>query len=333
MARSRILGTGHYLPERVVTNFDLMKVMDTTNEFILERTGIQRRRYADPADGTTDLAARACQAALDDAGLAADQIDLVVMNTLTPDHYNPACAFFLQPKLGITGIPVFDLRQQCAALLYGLSLADQYVGSGTCRHVLVVCAEILSKFLDTSNDGRNLSVLLGDGAGAVVVGPTEDESKGIQSVILHADGSFATALRTEAPGCAAGRSRHLTVEDIESGRIYDRMEGRTVFDNGVEKMSGVVEELLAANSLSVDDIDLIVPHQPNLRMLEAIIERLGFPPEKFFINVVDYGNMASATLPIALDQARRAGRIHEGSRIVLVGFGAGFSWGAGLIRM
>ena len=333
MAKSCILGTGHYLPERVVTNFDLMKVMETTNEFIVERTGIEKRRWADPEMGTSDLAVRACHAALDDAGLAPDQIDLVIMNTLTPDHHNPGCAFFLQPKLGMANIPVFDIKQGCAALMYGLSLADHYVVAGTYRHVLVVCAETQSKFLDTSNAGRNLSALQGDGAGALVVGPSDESGKAIELVIIHADGRGAEALGTAAPGCAAGRTKHLSPEDFEAGRVYERMNGKLVFQNAVEKMSSVMEEILDANALSIHDIDLIVPHQPNLRLLEEIIRRTGFPAEKFFINVVEHGNMASATTPVALDQARRSGRIRDGDLILIVAFGAGFSWGAALVRM
>jgi 3-oxoacyl-[acyl-carrier-protein] synthase-3 len=333
MPRSCILGTGHYLPDRVVTNFDLMEVMDTSNEFIVERTGIEKRRYADPRMGTSDLAVRACQAALEDAGLTADDVDLLVMNTLTPDHHNPGCAFFLQPKLGVAGIPVFDTKQGCAALIYGLSLADHYVSAGTYRHVLVVCAETNSKFIDTSNDGRNLSALVGDGAGAVVVGPSGDAGKQLESVVLHADGSGAKHLCTVAPGWAAGRSRHLTHDDIDAGRIYERMDGRFVFENGVEKMTAVMFELLEASSLTIDDVHLIIPHQPNLRMLEEIAKQSGFPQEKFFINVTEHGNMASATTPIALDQARQRGLVGDGDRILLVAFGAGFSWGAALVRM
>ncbi|NQT17226.1 MAG: ketoacyl-ACP synthase III [Planctomycetes bacterium] len=333
MPKSRILGTGHYLPDRLVTNFDLMKVMDTTNEFIVERTGVEKRHYADPEMATSDLAVRACQAALDDAGLTAGEIDLLIMNTLTPDHFNPGCAFFLQPKLGMQGIPVLDIKQGCAAILYGLSMADHFIAAGTYRHVLITCAEIQSKFADYSNDGRNLSALQADGAGAVVVGPADGDAKGIRSVILHADGDGATALRTEAPGCAAGRTKHLTHEDIDTGRIYDRMNGRVVFENGVEKMSGVMQELLDAHGLTIDDIDRIIPHQPNLRMLEAIIERTGYPPEKFFVNVVEQGNMASATTPIAFDQARRSQFIRDGDLAIIVAFGAGFSWGTALIQM
>jgi 3-oxoacyl-[acyl-carrier-protein] synthase-3 len=268
-----------------------------------------------------------------DAGLTMDQIDLLVMNTLTPDHHNPGCAFFLQPKLGLAGKPVFDIRQGCAAVVFGLSLADHYVSAGTYRHVLVVCAETNSKFLDTSNDGRNVSALVGDGAGAVVIGPAGADGRGIESVVLHADGNGAPHLCTVAPGCAGGRAKHLTREDFDAGRIYDRMNGRFVYENGVEKMTAVMFELLEKNSLSIDQIDLIIPHQPNLRMLEDIAKRSGFPQEKFFINVVEHGNMASATTPVALDQARRGGLIGMGATIMLVAFGAGFSWGAALVRM
>jgi 3-oxoacyl-[acyl-carrier-protein] synthase-3 len=333
MMKSCILGTGHYLPDRVVTNFDLAEVMDTSNEFIMEHTGIATRRFAEPETSATDLAALACRAAMDDAGVGPDEIDLLVMNTITPDHPEPGCAFFLQPKLGMAGIPVLDIRQQCAAFIYELSLADHYIKVGTCRRVLVVCAETNSKFLDYSNEGRNLTVLLGDGAGAAVLGPAEDGDKELRSVIVHADGIGARSVYRKAPGSALNRSEHLTVEDIETGRIHSRMNGKFTAEHGVAKMSSVMHEILEANSLSIDDIDLIVPHQPNLRMLEAIVENTGFPQEKFFINVVEHGNMASATTPIALDQARRAGRAGEGALVLVVAFGAGFSWGAALVRM
>ena len=200
MLRSKILGTGVYLPPRVVTNFDVMQMMETTNEFIVERTGVHRRRHADPELSASDLAAAACQSAVADAGLTMDQIDLVIMNTITPDHADPGCAFFLQPKLGLSGIPVIDIKQQCAGLIYGLAIADHFVRAGTYRHVLVVCAEMLSKRIDGSYDGRNIAILLGDGAGAAVVGPADDGKAGILSTILHADGSGAKALVTAAPG-------------------------------------------------------------------------------------------------------------------------------------
>jgi 3-oxoacyl-[acyl-carrier-protein] synthase-3 len=333
MTRSRILGTGYYVPPKVVTNFDVMKMMETSNEFIVERTGVLRRRHAEPDVGASDLAAKACRAAVDDAGLEMDQIDLLIMNTITPDHADPGCAFFLQAKLELAGIGVMDIRQQCAGLIYGLAIADHFVRAGTYRHVLVACSEVLSTRIDGSYDGRNIAILLGDGAGAVVVGPSVDEQHGILSTILHADGTQAKALYTAAPGSALGRKEHITKEDIDCGRVHFRMDGRTVFANGVEKMSDAVLESLKANGLSLEDIDVLVPHQANLRMLEAIIERVGIPREKVFINVEEYGNIASASLPIALNEARTAGMIKDESLVLLVAFGSGFVWASALLRM
>ncbi|MHB0959637.1 MAG: 3-oxoacyl-ACP synthase III family protein [Pirellulaceae bacterium] len=333
MAHSRILGTGHYLPPRVVTNFDVMEMMDTTNEFIVERTGIERRHHAEAGVAASDLAVPACLAAVEDAGLTMDQIDLLILNTITPDHADPGSAFFLQPKLGLSGIPVLDIKQQCAGLLYALSIADHSILAGASRYVLIACSEVLSTRIDGSYDGRNISILLGDGAGAVVLGPLEGEQGGLLSTILHADGKGAKVLYTAAPGSALPRKEHLVKEDIDAGRVHFRMVGKEVFENGVARMSESVFESLEANGLTMDDIDLLIPHQANLRMLEAVIQRTGFPPEKVFLNVVDHGNIASATLPIALDQARRSGRLHAGSLCLLVAFGSGFVWGSALLRM
>ncbi len=366
MLRSRILGTGVHLPPRVVTNFDVMQMMETTNEFIVERTGVRRRRHADPELSASDLAAAACQSAVADAGLSMTQIDLVIMNTITPDHADPGCAFFLQPKLGLSGIPVIDIKQQCAGLIYGLSIADHFVRAGTYRHVLVVCAEMLSKRIDGSYDGRNIAILLGDGAGAAVVGPAaekgtgpicanhpsgghqpeaglgkldlspfpaDDGRSGILSTILHADGSGAKALVTAAPGSGLGRKEHITKEDIDTGRVHFRMDGKAVFDSGVARMSEAVFESLSANGLTMDQIDVLIPHQANLRMLEAIVKQTGFPPEKVYVNVEEYGNIASASLPIALDEARRKGMAKPGSLVLLVAFGSGFVWASALLRM
>ncbi len=334
MPASRILGTGHYVPPRVVTNFDVMEMMETSNEFIVERTGVLRRRHVEPDVAASDLAALACRAAVEDAGIELDQIDMLILNTITPDHADPGCAFFLQGKLGLAGIGVLDIRQQCAGLVYGLSLADHFVKAGTCRHVLVACSEVLSKRIDGSYDGRNIAILLGDGAGAAVVGACdEDDDRGIVSTILHADGSNAKALYTAAPGSGLNRREHITKDDIDAGRVHFRMDGKAVFNNGVEKMSEALLESLEKNGLQMDDIDVLVPHQANLRMLEKIIERTGFPEEKVFINVQEYGNIASASLPIALDEARRSGMIEEGNRVMLVAFGSGFVWGSVLMQM
>lgn len=333
MTRSRILGTGRYVPPRVVTNFDVMKMMETSNEFIVQRTGVERRRHAEPGVGASDLALSACLAAVEDARLRMDQIDLLIMNTITPDHADPGCGFFLQAKLGLPGIPVLDIKQQCAGLIYGLSLADHFVRGGGYRHVLVACAEKLSSRIDGSYDGRNIAILLGDGAGAAVVGPAEDDRAGILSTILHADGRGAKALYTAAPGSALDRTEHITKDDIDAGRVHFRMDGKQVFENGVARMSESVFESMEKNGVSMDQIDVLVPHQANLRMLEAIVAKTGFPQEKVYVNVPEYGNIASASLPIALDEARRCGMVKPGSLVLLVAFGSGFVWGSALVRM
>jgi 3-oxoacyl-[acyl-carrier-protein] synthase-3 len=310
-----------------------MKMMETSNEFILQRTGVERRRHAEADVSASDLAVLACRAAVENAGLRMDQIDLLIMNTITPDHADPGCAFFLQGKLGIPGIAVMDIKQQCAGLIYGLAIADHFIGAGACRHALIACSEMLSKRVDGSYDGRNIAILLGDGAGAVVLGPSDDEKTGILSTSLHGDGRFAKALYTAAPGSALGRTEHITKEDIDAGRIHFRMDGRAVFQHGVARMSEEIFDTLKAHKLTIDDIDVLIPHQANLRMLEEIVKRTGFPPEKVFMNVVEYGNIASASLPIALSEARQAGMVKPGSLVLLVAFGSGFVWGSALIQM
>jgi 3-oxoacyl-[acyl-carrier-protein] synthase-3 len=293
---------------------------------------VRRRRHAEPEFAASDLAVLACRDAVADAGLTVDQIDLVVMNTITPDHADPGCACFLQAKLGLPGIPAFDIKQQCAGLLYGLSLADHFVRAGTYRHVLVACSEVLSTRIDGSNDGRNIAILFGDGAGAVVVGPSPDGQRGIVSTELHADGRYAKCLYTAAPGSALGRKEHVTKEDVEQGRVHFRMDGKAVFQNGVDRMSEAIQQCLTANRLTLDDIQALIPHQANLRMLEAIVQRVGIPQEKVYVNVEDYGNIASASLPIALHEARKSGLLQPGGLALLVAFGSGFVWGSALLR-
>ena len=330
--QSCVLGTGRYLPSQVVTNSDLTNLMETSDEFIVQRTGVRRRRHAEPDMAASDLAALACRDAVADAGLSMDQIDMLIMNTITPDHADPGCAFFLQAKLGLAGTPVLDIKQQCAGLIYGLSLADHFIRAGTCRHVLAACSEKLSTRIDGSYEGRNIAILLGDGAGAAVVGPSPDGRRGILSTILHADGRHAKALYTAAPGSALGRREHLTPDDLQSGRVHFRMDGKAVFTNGVDKMSEAIFECLDANGLTLDDIDVLVPHQANLRMLEAIEQRVGISRKKVYVNVEEYGNIASASLPIALDESRHTGMVQPGNLVLLVAFGSGFVWGSALLR-
>lgn len=333
MRRARILGTGHYLPPKVTTNFDLEKIMDTTDEFIVKRTGVRSRYYAAAEVSASDLAVPACQAAVADAGLQMSDIDLLIMNTITPDHADPGCACFLQAKLGLPGVAAYDIRQQCAGLLYGMTMAEAFIQTGKFRHPMIVCSEVLSKRIDCSNDGRNISVLLGDGAGAVVMGVGDDDQRGVLWSAIHADGRGAKALYTASPGCALGRMEHITKEDIDAGGTHFRMDGKAVFDNGVAGMTGAAFEALTANNLTLADVDVLIPHQANLRMLEAVIEKTGVPKHKVFINVETHGNIASACLPIALDQARRQGMVTDGKLVLLVGFGSGFVWGSALLRM
>ncbi len=327
------MGTGHYVPPKVVTNFDVEKMMETSDAFIVKRTGVRRRRHAEPGESASDLAVLACEAAVRDAGIGMDDVDCLIMNTITPDHADPGCAFFLQAKLGLPGIAVFDIRQQCTGLLYGLSIADHFVRVGTYRHVLIVCSEVLSKRIDGSDEGRNIAILLGDGAGAVVVGPSDDDETGVLSTTLRADGSLAKALYTAAPGSALGRMEHITKEDIDAGRVHFRMDGKMVFENGVARMSEIAVETLDAHGLTFEEIDAVIPHQANLRMLEVIVERLSVPQEKVFVNVEDYGNIGSASLPIAFHEARQTGLVKDGGLALLVAFGSGFVWASALIRM
>lgn len=333
MTQSRILGTGHYLPPKIVTNFDLEQMMDTSDAFIVERTGVRCRHHAAADVSASDLGALAAQAAVADAGLKLSDIDLLIMNTITPDHADPGCVCFLQAKLGLPGIAAFDIRQQCTGLLYGMAMADAFIKSGQFRHPLIVCSEVLSKRMDGSYDGRNISILLGDGAGAVVMGPGDDPQRGVLWTGIHADGSGARALYTAAPGSALGRSEYITHADLDAGRVHFRMDGKALFENGVARMSNAAFEALAANSLTIADIDVLIPHQANLRMLEAVIQKTGMPPDKVFLNVENHGNIASACLPIALDQARKQGMVTDGTLVLLVGFGSGFVWGSALLRM
>jgi len=332
MIRSQILGTGHHLPPTVVTNFDLEKMMNTTDKFIVERTGVHRRRWAAADQSASDLAAEAAKAAVADAGVNMSDVDLLILNTITPDHADPGCAFFLQAKLGLGGIAAYDIRQQCTGLIYGMALADALIGTGRYRCALVVCSEMLSKRVDCSDDGRNISILLGDGAGAVVMGPAGGDGRGVLWTGLHADGNGAKALYTAAPGSALGRREHLTHEDIDAGRIHFRMNGKEVFENGVAGMTRAAKEALDANKLTMDDIDVLIPHQANLRMLEAVVANVGAPAEKVYLNVQEFGNVASACLPIALDQARKKGMVSQGKLVLLVAFGSGFVWASALVK-
>lgn len=330
MIRSRILGVGKYLPERRVTNLDLAKMFDTSDEWIRQRTGIVERRFADEGVYCSDLALEASREALKSAGMKAEDLDFIIFATLSPDHHFPGNGCYLQPKLGIAGIGCMDVRNQCSGFLYSLAAADAFVRIGMYRRVLVVGAEVHSSGLSFNDEGRDVSVIFGDGAGAVIVGPSEDPSKGILSNHLHADGAFADILRLEMFDIS--RKPCLTHEMLDRGSLWPRMKGKDVFRVAVTKIPEVVEEGLRAADLKVEDIDLFIPHQANLRINQFAAARLGVPEEKFYSNIQRYGNTTAASLPIALSEALEEGLVRDGSLIMLVAFGAGFTWGACVIR-
>jgi len=313
-----------------VTNFDFEKMFDTSDEWIQQRTGIVERRFADEGVYCSDLALEASRAALESAGMEAADVDFIIFATLSPDHHFPGSGCYLQKKLGISEIGCMDIRNQCSGFLYSLAVADAFVRVGMYERILVVGAEVHSSALNFTNEGRDVAVLFGDGAGAVVVGPSEDPSRGILSTHLHADGKYADMLKLEIWDIS--KKPYITAKTLEEGRIWPKMKGKEVFKMAVTKMPEVIEEALEANNLKIDDIDMFVPHQANLRINQFTAARLGVPEEKFFSNIHRYGNTTAGSIPIALSELVEQGSIREGSLVMLVAFGSGFTWGASVIR-
>ncbi|MCL5276495.1 MAG: ketoacyl-ACP synthase III [Deltaproteobacteria bacterium] len=330
MRRSRILGVGRYLPEKVVTNSDLEKVMDTTDEWIRQRTGIEQRRFVAEGEGAALLGVKASEEAIKRAGLKKEDIDLIIFATLSPDYNFPGSGVLVQDMLGIDTIGALDIRNQCTGFLYGLSVADQFIRTDTYRYVLVIGAEVHSTGIEFATRGRDVSVLFGDGAGAVVVGESEDEKRGILSVHLHSEGKYAKDLWVEAPGSIY--HPRLTREMLEQGRHYPKMNGKNVFKHAVARMPEVIMEALDANGYTIPDIDLFVPHQANMRINEYVSNVLGIPSEKVVHNIQKYGNTTAATIPLCLYDALDDGRLKPGALICAAAFGAGFTWASALIR-
>jgi len=349
--RSLILGTGMYVPPNVVDNDRLGRIMDTTDEWIRQRTGIRERRYADPGTASSDLALHAAQAALADAGTDRSEVDYLIFATMTPDFYLPGSACLLQRKLGLRTIPSLDIRQQCAGFLYGLQLADAVIRSGQARLVLLVGAEVHASFMPYRSwdvvlgrsDGevpadefalntsvRDRAVLFGDGAGAAVIGPTDDDARGLLDVVLHADGNHAERMWVRAGGSAF--RPYFDAGMYERGETLPILEGRDVFRIAVELMPQAALEILERNGRTIADVDLLVMHQANLRINEAVQKRLALPDTKVFNNIERYGNTTAATIPIAFHEARMAGRAREGDLVCFVALGSGLNWGAGLYR-
>lgn len=330
MIRTEVVSTGFHVPERIVTNQDMTQWMDTSDEWIRQRSGIEERRWVEGGRGPSDLALEATRMALEGAGLDPADLDCIIFATLSPDHFFPGSGVFLQRKLGISEIPCLDVRNQCSGFIYGLSVADAWIRTGTYNRILLVGAEVHSTGMERSTEGRDTAVLFGDGAGAAVLGPTDDDGRGVLSVHLHADGRHAEKLWMEYPACAY--ERWLTVEDMEEGRVMPRMEGREVFKHAVVRMPQAVKEAAAASGLSVDDIDIVIPHQANLRITQAVQKSLGLPDEKVVSNIQRYGNTTAASIPIALHEALEDGRIERGDLVCLTAFGSGFTWASALIR-
>ncbi len=333
MPRTAILGVGHYVPTRVVTNDDLSKMFNTSDEWIVQRSGIRERRYIEhDGIGASDLAVPAARMAAERAGIAISEIDAIIFATLSPDVFFPGSGCFLQTKLGLKNIPALDIRNQCSGFLYGLQIADAWIRAGMYKRVLLVGSEVHSTGIDFSDAGRDVTVLFGDGAGAVILGPTDDPERGVQSVTLGADGSGAADLWIEAPSSRSSPSR-ITPEMIDARLHYPRMNGKQVFRWATEKMPEAAHLALRMADKSMADVDVFVPHQANLRINEFVARKLGIPMEKVVTTIDRYGNTTAASIPISLSEAVADGRAKPGSLVLFAAFGSGYTWGAGVVRM
>jgi len=329
MRRARIISTGHYVPERVVTNEEMTKLVPTTDEWIRERTGVEQRHFVDKEIGVSDLAYEASKLALEKANLQPSDIDFIIFATLSPDYVFPGSGVLLQSLLGIPGIGALDVRNQCSGFLYALSVADQFIRCGTYNRILVAGAEIHSTGLEYNERGRHITVIFGDGAGVVIL-EANDNDHGILSTHLHADGRYALKLCGENPG--SRRIPRIYPGILEDGTLYPRMEGREVFKHAVVRFPEVIKEALETNNLGIEDVKLVIPHQANLRISEAVAQRLKLKPEQMFNNIQRYGNTTAASIPIALDEALDFGLIEEGDVVVLAAFGSGFTWASAVMR-
>jgi 3-oxoacyl-[acyl-carrier-protein] synthase-3 len=331
--RAKISGTGMCVPDRVVTNDDLAALMDTSDEWIRQRSGIVTRRYIEPGQVPSELALEATQRALEAAGREAGEIDCIILATLSAEAEFPGTSFFLQERLDIGEVPCFDLRAQCSGFVYSLSVANAFVRAGTYERVLVVGCEVHSSGLDHSTDGRDVTVLFGDGAGAILLEANHDDGDPgeILEVRLHAQGKHARQLWIESPG--SGNIPRLTTDIIEQKRHFPRMNGRFVFKHAVRRMPEVLREALGAASLKVEDVDLFLFHQANLRINEAVAQHLGIPPEKCPNNIERYGNCSAASIPMLLDECVRDGRVGPGAVVSMTSFGSGFSWTSAVARL
>jgi len=331
--RSRIAGTGYYVPDRIVTNNDLVEMMDTSDEWIVERTGIHERRWFEAGkDTVSNMGTKAAKRALENAGIEASEVDFIVFATLSPDYYFPGCGVLVQEQLGVDTIGALDVRNQCSGFLYGMSVADQFIKTGMYKTILVIGSEIQSNIMDKSSEGRAMAVIFGDGAGAVVMQATKDQSAGVLSTHLHAQGQHALELTVKEPSTLHKDQILDRLIAGKGGDIYPYMNGRFVFKNAVVRFMEVVDEALEANQMTRDQIDLFIPHQANLRISQYVQKKMGLPDDKVYNNIQKYGNTTAGSIPIALSEASQAGRLKTGDVLCLASFGSGFTWASALIR-
>ncbi|KIC95115.1 3-oxoacyl-ACP synthase III family protein [Flavihumibacter solisilvae] len=346
MLRSRIAGIGMYVPENIVSNNDLTQYMDTSDEWIQERTGIKERRFAKrTGETTTTMGVEAAKIAIERAGITPADIDFIIFATLSPDYYFPGCGVLVQRAMKMKEVGALDIRNQCSGFVYAVSVADQFIKSGMYKNILVIGSEKHSFGLDFSTRGRNVAVIFGDGAGAIVMQPTTDENSGILSTHLHSDGESAEILAMYNPGTHANHwgdyaqfseagvgDMFMSHEMIDSGQNFPYMDGPNVFKKAVIKFPEVVMEALEANNLKPSDLDMLIPHQANLRIAQFVQQKLGLSDDKVFNNIQKYGNTTAASVPIALCEAWETGRIRQGDLVCLAAFGSGLTWASALIR-
>ncbi len=335
MYNSKIAGLGYYVPENIVTNNDLSKVMDTSDEWIQERTGIQERRHVAKNDGnsTTSMGVKAAKIAIERAGIDKDDIDFIVFATLSPDYYFPGPGVLVQRDLNIKTVGALDVRNQCSGFVYAISVADQYIKSGMYKNVLVIGSEIHSKGLDMTTRGRGVSVIFGDGAGAAILSREENQSKGILSTHLHSQGEHAEELSLIAPGMGSRWVNEIIADNDPNDESYlPHMNGQFVFKNAVVRFSEVIMEGLKANNLPPTAIDMLIPHQANLRISQFVQKKFGLSDDQVFNNIMMYGNTTAASIPIALTEAWEQGKIKKDDLVVLAAFGSGFTWGSVILR-
>jgi 3-oxoacyl-[acyl-carrier-protein] synthase-3 len=330
MTRSRFLGTGLAVPDRVVTNDELARLMDTTDEWIRTRTGIQERRWVSEGETGVDMALHATRRALEMAGLSPSDLDAIVYATSSPDHFAPGNGVYLQRLLEISSIPALDVRAQCSGFIYALSVADAWIQTGQFRRVLVVGSEIQSTGLEVSSAGRHVAVIFADGAGAVILGPADADDGGILAFDLHSEGAHAEKLWVDTPGSMY--HPRVSREQIDEGRQYLQMDGREVFRHAVVRMPQSVRAVLSSSGQKMESLSLLLTHQANLRIAEVIQKDLGLRDDQVYNNIMWYGNTTAATIPIALDECVRSGRLKRGDLVVMTAFGSGFMWGSAAVR-